>query len=158
MGSVQAAFDALVDPVFDERPLGATYDGCPVCSRRHRGRRSTCEDQAGILSGEGTEMIVELTAKHEELQALCRQFGVRRLAVFGSAASGEFDPANSDIDFLLELSPPDGMSRLDAYFGLKEALEQLLGHPVELVDPSALENPYFAASVARTRHDLYAAA
>ena len=33
------------------------------------------------------------------LQALCRRFGVRRLDLFGSAATGRFDPALSDLDF-----------------------------------------------------------
>jgi predicted nucleotidyltransferase len=92
-----------------------------------------------------------------ELRRLCEDFGVVRLDVFGSAASGEFDPRRSDVDFLLELEPPAGMSRFAAFFGLKEALEALLGVPVDLVDPSALDNPYFAAAFEQTRQELYAA-
>ncbi len=102
-------------------------------------------------------MITELTEHRHEVVALCQQFGVRRLEVFGSATSGEFDPAGSDIDFLVELEPPEGTSRFDAFFGLKEALEALLSHAVDLVDPAALDNPYFAAMVQRTRQELYAA-
>ena len=102
-------------------------------------------------------MITELTERRHEVVTLCRQFGVRRLEVFGSAAGGEFDPARSDIDLLIELDPPEGTSRFDAFFGFKEALESLLGRPVDLVDPSALDNPYFAAMVERTRQELYAA-
>lgn len=71
--------------------------------------------------------------------------------------SGEFDATRSDIDFLVELDPPSGMSRFDAFFGLKESLEDLLGRPVDLVGPSALDNPYFAATVQTTRQALYAA-
>ncbi len=102
-------------------------------------------------------MIAALTDHRDEVVDLCRQFGVRRLAVFGSATSGEFDPVRSDVDFLVELEPPDGTSRFDAFFGLKEALEALLGRTVDLVDPSALDNPYFAEMVERTRQELYAA-
>ena len=102
-------------------------------------------------------MIAELTEHQDEMFALCRRFGVRRLEVFGSATSGDFDPARSDIDFLVELEPPDGASRFDAFFGLKESLEALFGRPVDLVDPSALDNPYFAAMVEHTRQELYAA-
>jgi len=40
---------------------------------------------------------------------------------------------------------------------LKEALEALLGRPVDLVDPSAMDNPYFAEMVEHTRQELYAA-
>lgn len=90
------------------------------------------------------------------IASLCRRFGVRRLSVFGSAVAGPFDPARSDVDFLVEFE--DGTDELfDAYFGLKEALEQLLERPVDLVMPKSLENPYFAASVERSRRDLYAA-
>ena len=100
-------------------------------------------------------MIGELTRHHGELVRLCRRFGVTRLDVFGSAVSGEFDPTRSDVDFLVEIDPPDGSSRFDAYFGLKEAIEALLGRPVDLVDPGALANPYFAEAVERTREPLY---
>jgi predicted nucleotidyltransferase len=102
-------------------------------------------------------MIAELVHHRDAVIDLCQHFGVSTLAVFGSAASGDFDPSRSDIDFLVELDPPADMSRFDAYFGLKDGLEALLGRPVDLVDPVALDNPYFAESVARTRQDLYAA-
>ncbi len=102
-------------------------------------------------------MIAELELHHAEVVELCKRFGVRCLDVFGSAASGEFDPEHSDVDFLVEFEPPEGTSRFDAFFGLKEALEELLRRPVDLVDPSALANPYFAAAVEETRTRLYAA-
>ncbi len=102
-------------------------------------------------------MIDELARHHVDLLELCRRFGVTRLDVFGSAATGEFDVTTSDVDFLVEIEPPAGTSRFDAYFGLKEAMEALLGRPVDLVAPSALANPYFAEAVARTCEPLYAA-
>ena len=102
-------------------------------------------------------MIAELRENRDEVVELCRRFAVRRLDVFGSASSGEFDPARSDIDFLVEFELPEGTRRFDAFFGLKEALEGLLGRPVDLVDPSALDNPYVAAVVENTRQELYAA-
>lgn len=66
--------------------------------------------------------------------------------MFGSALSERFDETRSDVDFLVEFAD-DLTSRFDAYFGLNEGLEVLLGRPVDLVMPSALDNPYFAASV-----------
>lgn len=102
-------------------------------------------------------MIAELARRRSEVVLLCRQYGVVRLDVFGSAASGDFDAATSDVDLLVEIDPPTGMSYFEAYFGLKESLEALLGRPVDLVAPSALANPYFAAAVERTREALYAA-
>jgi len=87
---------------------------------------------------------------------LCRSHGVRRLVVFGSVLTEHFDPADSDVDFLVEFAE-DVPSRFDAYFGLKEGLEELLNRPVDLVTTRALENPYFAASVDRGSEEVYAA-
>lgn len=102
--------------------------------------------------------MTDLLITHTEAIAdLCRRFGVARLDVFGSAVGDDFDPTNSDIDFLVEFELPARMSRFDAYFGLKESLEALLGYPVDLVERSALRNPYFAAEVERTKQTLYAA-
>ena len=92
----------------------------------------------------------------EALAAGCRRFGVRRLSLFGSAGTDAFDHERSDVDFLVEFDD-DTESRFDAYFGLKDELERLLGRPVDLVMPKSLENPYFAAPVERSRRDLYAA-
>lgn len=59
---------------------------------------------------------------------LCRRYGVRRLVVFRSALSDRFDESASDVDFLDEFD--DSLpSRFEAFFGLKEAFEALLGHP-----------------------------
>jgi|SRR5271165_6193604 len=73
---------------------------------------------------------------------LCRQFCVRRLALFGSAATGRFDPARSDADLLVEFEamPPSAYAK--AYFGLCAAMEELLGRRVDLVTEAALANPY----------------
>jgi predicted nucleotidyltransferase len=35
------------------------------------------------------------------LQRLCAEYRVARLEVFGSAVTGEFDPARSDLDLLV---------------------------------------------------------
>src|SRR5215211_4433890 len=46
-------------------------------------------------------------AEHlEAIRALCREFGVARLEVFGSVCTPDFDSERSDIDFIVEY-PPD---------------------------------------------------
>ncbi len=92
-----------------------------------------------------------------QLEALCRRYGVRRLELFGSAATGLAQSGGSDLDFLVEfdLLPPGGYA--DAYFGLLESLEALYGRPVDLVVASAIRNPFFLQSVERSRTLLYAA-
>ena len=51
-------------------------------------------------------MLAELTRARADLAALCRQYRVVRLEVFGSAARGtDFDPARSDVDLLVSFAP-----------------------------------------------------
>ncbi len=101
-------------------------------------------------------MAGPLVLDRAAISAACERCGVRRLVIFGSAVTERFDESTSDIDFLVEFRD-DVVNRFDAYFGLKESLEALLGRPVDLVAPAALENPYFAASVEKSGHELYAA-
>jgi predicted nucleotidyltransferase len=92
----------------------------------------------------------------DEVERLCRRFGVARLAVFGSAVTEAFDPDRSDLDVVVEFS--DEVTDLfDAYFGLREGLEVLAGRSVDLVMASAVRNPYVARSIAETQRALYAA-
>lgn len=103
-------------------------------------------------------MIPDIQQQRGELEAICRRFGVSRLEVFGSAATGSFREESSDLDFLVEFELPAGPGYADRYFGLLEALEALFGQPVDLVVSSAIKNPYFRESINKTRALLYAAA
>jgi predicted nucleotidyltransferase len=99
-----------------------------------------------------------MLAKHRsELEALCRRYGVRRLELFGSAAIGEADSSESDLDFLVDFDPLPPGGHAEAYFGLLESLRGLFRKPVDLVVTSAIRNPFFLQSVERTRTLLYAA-
>ena len=102
--------------------------------------------------------MVALIEEHRDaLVALCREYHVARLEVFGSAATGrEFGDA-SDVDFLVEFQPLEPGERANAYFGLLLALQDLLGRGVDLVEPGAIKNPYFLESVNESRMELYAA-
>ena len=92
----------------------------------------------------------------EQLAELCRRTRAKRLDLFGSAARGDFDPAHSDLDFLVEFEdlPPEQYA--DAYFTLKQSLEDLFGRPVDLVTAASLENPYFRSRVLAERQLVYA--
>ena len=92
------------------------------------------------------------------LISLCQQHGVRDMALFGSAAGEGFNPETSDIDILVEFEPMPSTEHMQQYFGLLEALEQLFGRRVDLVERSSIRNPYVLASILKSRVDLYAAA
>lgn len=101
-------------------------------------------------------MIADIERHRRDLDELCRRFGVRRLALFGSATRELFD-AHSDLDFLVEFKQPLRPGYADRYFGLLEGLQSLFGRPVDLVVDSAITNPYFRESVNETQTVLYAA-
>jgi predicted nucleotidyltransferase len=102
-------------------------------------------------------MIKEVELRREELRALCRRFHVRRLDLFGSAARGDFDPEHSDFDFLVEFNRSAPQHPFDAYFGLKEELGALFGRKVDLVELSAVRNPYLKASIEGSREPVFEA-
>ena len=93
----------------------------------------------------------------KELERLCARNRVRRLEVFGSAATGRFDPASSDLDFLVELEPGSPAEMADRYLGLLTDLENLFRRPVDLLMPAAVQNPYFLKQIESSRTLLYAA-
>jgi len=85
-------------------------------------------------------MQAEIAEKREALAEICRGYGVARLEVFGSAARGiDFDPKRSDFDFLVEFDQRSDLPPLEQFFGFADALEQLLGRPVNLVEREAIE-------------------
>lgn len=103
-------------------------------------------------------MLAIIEDQLEAIQELCREYGVARLEVFGSATGDAFDPERSDVDFLVTY--PDGYVYgpwMGRYFELQERLEALLGRPVDLVMTSALRNRFFTRSVNQSRRLLYAA-
>jgi len=102
-------------------------------------------------------MNTVLDQHREEIAALCRRFGVRRLELFGSGASRDFDPQRSDLDFLVDFGADGDQDLFHRYFGLNEALEGLLGRKVDLVMVDAMSNPFFIESVNKTRRNVYAA-
>lgn len=106
--------------------------------------------------GHTGEMLAELSSRSDAIVEACRRFDAVTLTVFGSAAGDAYDE-DSDVDLLVTFASDSKLSRFDAYFGLKEALEAIVGRPVDLVSPTALDNPYFARSVEASRIDLYAA-
>jgi predicted nucleotidyltransferase len=99
----------------------------------------------------------DITPHRTALQELCRRHHVRRLDLFGSAATDRYRPAESDLDLVVEFEPLPAGTYVDTYFGLREALEQLFGASVDLLVASAIKNPYFRQSVEQTKTLLYAA-
>ena len=76
--------------------------------------------------------VLKLLRTHKA--TLAQRFGVTGLALFGSFARDQ--AANdSDVDILVQF---DGPATSDAYFGVQFYIEDLMGHPVDLVTDKAL--------------------
>lgn len=69
---------------------------------------------------------------------MLRQFGVRRIGLFGSSAREEATPT-SDVDLLVEFDPSKKTYR--NFLHTSEYIEKILQRPVDLVTPQAL-SPY----------------
>ncbi|MCB2042349.1 MAG: nucleotidyltransferase domain-containing protein [Burkholderiaceae bacterium] len=100
-------------------------------------------------------MDAVLARKIPDIAAVCERYGVAHLELFGSAAGPDFDPASSDYDFLVELDEQATGSRGHRWLGLADALESVLGRPVDLVNPRTIRNPYFLRAVNSTRVPIY---
>jgi predicted nucleotidyltransferase len=103
--------------------------------------------------------MIPLIEQHlDEVAAVCRKYGVVRLELFGSAAKGTFDAAQSDLDFFVEFKPASWKGSFRRFMGLKLELEELFARSVDLVEPKAITNPYFAVVANRYREVVFNAA
>jgi hypothetical protein len=101
-------------------------------------------------------MHATITDHREDIARLCQRFRVRRLDVFGSATTDRFEPARSDVDFVVEFVDPAAPTYADDYFGLKEALEGLLDRPVDLITRVSIRNPFLRRRIDGTSLPVYA--
>lgn len=70
--------------------------------------------------------------KKDEIAALCRKYGVRRLWAFGSVTTDRFDPKRSNLELLVDLG--DYQDHLfDRYIDLASDLEGVFDHEIELI-------------------------
>ncbi|MDD2717208.1 MAG: nucleotidyltransferase family protein [Candidatus Wallbacteria bacterium] len=79
--------------------------------------------------------IAEIHKKRKEILEIARKHGVGKIKLFGSFARGEATE-KSDIDFLIEIQGPT-----TPWFpgGLVYDLQELLGHPVDVVEAAAIK-------------------
>jgi predicted nucleotidyltransferase len=91
----------------------------------------------------------------DRLDALCRKWRVRELALFGSVARGEATP-DSDVDVLVTFEAEADWSLLDL-IRLQDELASLFGREVDLVEEAALRNPFRRRAILRDKRVLHAA-
>jgi predicted nucleotidyltransferase len=71
------------------------------------------------------------------ISQVCQAHRIKTLALFGSAVREDFR-ADSDVDVLVEFAP-DAAPDLAEVVAVQEALEGLIGRPVDLLERRAVE-------------------
>ena len=77
-----------------------------------------------------------VSARREQVMAVAARHHANRVRIFGSVARGD-DRPDSDIDLLVDFAP--GSSLFDLMRMARE-LEELLGHPVDVVSTGGLKD------------------
>jgi hypothetical protein len=95
-------------------------------------------------------LLESLHAKKDAIETACREFGARRIRVFGSVARGEERP-DSDIDFLVEFEP--GYDLFAQRIPLTERLSEITGRRLDLIPEHEL-NPHLRETILREAVDL----
>ena len=95
-------------------------------------------------------LLDALHAQKDAINAACRQYGARRIRVFGSVARGEERP-DSDIDFLVDF--PRGYDLFAQRLPLAERLSEITGRRLDVIPEHEL-NRHIRARVLREAVDL----
>lgn len=90
----------------------------------------------------------------DNIHDLCSRHKVLRLFVFGSVLTDRFKK-DSDIDLVVAFQGIDLYEYADNYFDLKESLEKLFKHDVDLLEEKAIKNPYLRQSIDSSKQLIY---
>lgn len=100
-------------------------------------------------------MTAQIAIPQKEIAEFCRRHNIRKLSLFGSVLRDDFGP-DSDIDVLVEFKPTARLSLFD-FVHIQEELGGLFEHKVDLIEASALRNPFRRHEIMRTQQIIYAA-
>lgn len=97
-----------------------------------------------------------IPVRQEQIEAFCRKWKIRELALFGSVLRDDFR-AESDVDVLVEFEPETRYTLFD-FLDIQEELREMFGRPVDLVQKSAVTNPFVRHHIRHNRQVVFRAA
>ena len=97
----------------------------------------------------------KITFPPEKIEAFCRKWKIKGLALFGSVLREDFRP-DSDIDVLVSFEPGGGID-FDNRVEMQDELAEIFGRGVDLVEKEAVRNPFRRHNILTTREVVYAA-
>ena len=90
----------------------------------------------------------------DKIIALCKKYKVAKLLVFGSILTPRFND-ESDVDFSVIFHYEQIPDLFLTFFDFIDELQTLLGRKVDLIDETAVKNPYFRTELDRTKFLIY---
>jgi predicted nucleotidyltransferase len=100
-------------------------------------------------------MSPQVAIDRARIEEFCRKWGIVELSLFGSALGEDFGP-ESDVDVLVQLkadAPWDAFHWVD----MIEELRAIFGRDVDLVEKTAIRNPFRRHHILSHREIVYAA-
>ena len=91
----------------------------------------------------------------QSVAEFCRRWSIREFSFFGSVLRDDFRP-DSDIDVVVSFDGGAAWSLFDLVT-MQQELGGILGRPVDLIEESALRNPYRRAAILSSKQVVYAA-
>lgn len=91
----------------------------------------------------------------DRIAEFCRKWKVKELSLFGSVLRDDFRP-DSDVDVLVVLAE-DAPWDLYDWVDMIEELKAIFGREVDLVDKTAISNPFRRHRILQSHQVIYAA-
>ena len=100
-------------------------------------------------------MDASLNIPTQVVEAFCKRWGVRELAIFGSAARGELGP-ESDVDVMLDFHSGFGFT-FENTPDIIDELRTMFGRPVDVLERNRIRNRFRERTIMAEHKVLYAA-
>jgi len=100
-------------------------------------------------------MTIKIGIPRDRIIEFCRRWKVKELAIFGSALGDDFRP-DSDVDVLVVFNEDAEWTLFD-HMEAEEELGEILGRKVDLVEKSAIRNPFRRDHILKHHEVIYAA-
>jgi predicted nucleotidyltransferase len=91
----------------------------------------------------------------DKIEAFCRKWKIKELALFGSVLREDFRP-DSDIDVLVTFAPGGGFT-FDNRVEMLDEIAEIFGREVDLVEKDTIRNPFRRQEILKTKEVVYAA-
>ena len=98
---------------------------------------------------------VHIEIPMEKIETFCRKWQVKEFSMFGSVWRDDFRP-DSDVDVLLVLEEEAPWSLYD-WVDMIDELKEMFRRDVDLVEKSAIRNPFRRHNILKNHEVIYAA-